>query len=808
MTDRGKKAKVKRQKAKGKRKVLFLVFHSCLLPLALCLLPWSLFADQRTQPPTISDIAPNGVVRGKTVTIQIEGTRLEGTTAILFDNPAVTGKIVGVKELPQEPEKRTGVNSSIDLGDRPAKNQVAVEVSASEKAGPGIVRFRVVTPLGTSNTGVLAVSPYDEFAVPVPPAPETPGAVRPPVQPFSPTLQVKKMPVTLVGAVPRPGEASTIFFDATGNEQYVFQIVAGAIGSSLEPELILRDGAGVVLADVHDNVMITPFLDGGRLSLEVRDYQHRGGPRYFYRLNAGIVPYVNGGFPLGFQRGKPVEVALFGANLLDHDRWKPEHDAAMSTVPDALNQIRLAVGDFPEVFEQEGTRRNDTPQSAQPVPVPVTINGVIAGGLTARGVVDRDYYRFPAKKGQHLVLEVNAARLGSPLDSVIEVLDAQGKPIERAVLRAVAETSVTLNDPESTRGSFRILSFAGIHVNDYLYVANELLRVAVLPRGPDEDIFFNTASGRRIGYLDTTPSSLAVNTPVYKVEVHPPGAQFPSNGLPVTHLYYRNDDAQGMSPTRDSLLHFTAPADGDYLVRIEDARGMEDDRFAYRLTIRNERPDFTITANPANPNVPRGGRVVVQVNATRLDNFNGAIDVHVDGLPDGVHAGDAVIPPGQDSTIVEIAADSGAELAEPAAFRITGRSGERSHEADAGDRLRLLSLAPQADVKVWMEPATLAITPGQTLKVKVNVERAAGFTGRVPVDIRNLPPGVFIPDIGLNGVLVNEKESSREFTLVAQDWAAPIEQPLYAVARVETRSPTASAYASVPLVLVVKQSAK
>jgi hypothetical protein len=275
----------------------------------------------------------------------------------------------------------------------------------------------------------------------------------------------------------------------------------------------------------------------------------------------------------------------------------------------------------------------------------------------------------------------------------------------------------------------------------------------------------------------------------------------------VAHLYYRNDDAQGAAPTRDSLVHFTAPIDGDYLVRIEDARGIEDDRFAYRLTIREERPDFTITANPPNPNVPRGGRVAIQVTATRLDEFAGAIDVQVEGLPAGMHADAAVIPQGQTSTIVEIAADQNAELVEPAAIRIVGRSGGHSHEADAGDRLRLLSLAPPADVKVWMEPAMVAINPGQTLKVKVNVERAAGFTGRVPVDIRNLPPGVFIPDIGLNGVLVNEKETSREFTLVAEDWAAPIEQPLYAVARIETRSPTASAYASLPAALTVRPSA-
>jgi hypothetical protein len=67
---------------------------------------------------------------------------------------------------------------------------------------------------------------------------------------------------------------------------------------------------------------------------------------------------------------------------------------------------------------------------------------------------------------------------------------------------------------------------------------------------------------------------------------------------------------------------------------------------------------------------------------------------------------------------------------------------------------------------------------------------------------------VFIPDIGLNGVLVNEKETSREFTLVAQDWAAPIEQPLYAVARVETRSPTTAAYASPPMALKIQSQAE
>jgi hypothetical protein len=34
----------------------------------------------------------------------------------------------------------------------------------------------------------------------------------------------------------------------------------------------------------------------------------------------------------------------------------------------------------------------------------------------------------------------------------------------------------------------------------------------------------------------------AENTPVYRAQILPPDAEFPSNGLPVFHLTWRNDD--------------------------------------------------------------------------------------------------------------------------------------------------------------------------------------------------------------------------------------------------------------------------
>ena len=50
--------------------------------------------------------------------------------------------------------------------------------------------------------------------------------------------------------------------------------------------------------------------------------------------------------------------------------------------------------------------------------------------------------------------------------------------------------------------------------------------------------------------------------------------------------------------------------------------------------------------------------------------------------------------------------------------------------------------------------------------------------------------------MGLNGVLINEDETKRTFTIEALDNAAPVEQDIYVAAKVETRSPLDSSFAA------------
>ena len=139
----------------------------------------------------------------------------------------------------------------------------------------------------------------------------------------------------------------------------------------------------------------------------------------------------------------------------------------------ALNTVNLAVEMSPEITEQEP---NNSAAQAEAVSLPVTINGHISG-KDANGAADEDYFRFHARKGLRLKIEVAASRLGSPLDSQIEILDTKGDAIPRATVRCLYETYVTLSDKDSRRPELRMVSTSGFHEGDYLMVGDELDRI-------------------------------------------------------------------------------------------------------------------------------------------------------------------------------------------------------------------------------------------------------------------------------------------------------------------------------------------
>src|SRR5262249_39335595 len=131
--------------------------------------------------------------------------------------------------------------------------------------------------------------------------------------------------------------------------------------------------------------------------------------------------------------------------------------------------------------ESEG---NDEPARANPLASP----GGVSGRIDREG--DVDFFRFEAKRGRPVVLEVFGRRLGTPLDPAIEVLDGQGRPIPRAVLRPVEQTEVAFRDHPSTGRNIRLTRWDDFAVGDYVLIGRELMRLFELPRNPDDDAVF------------------------------------------------------------------------------------------------------------------------------------------------------------------------------------------------------------------------------------------------------------------------------------------------------------------------------
>ncbi len=772
---------------------------------ALAILAPPLRADHRVIPPQISKTWPVGMQRGTTITCRLDGRNLSGIEEIIFDTPGMTAKAVQVNDEPEPPKKGFTTDAPVPRG---KLESATIQVTAAADVAPGLHWYRLRTPLGTSN-----MMPFDVGFLPeVHAGRNSMGSGD--MQPES-----VKLPATLVGTIAVPGQVDSYPFEGQAGEEVVFQVRASELGSRLESLLVLRNEAGEVLAESGrylnraDSVLTYKLPKAGSYTLSVTDREKGGSMAHFYRIDAGPLPYITHVFPLGVRAGEASTVSVTGVNLGDEHEVKvdpPKSADGWNTTPLrvksaegwSLNSVGLAVGNDPEVLEQEP---NNSPAQAQRITLPVTINGRIWGGEQDGGAPDEDYFRFHAAKGEHLSIEVAAARLGSPLDSVIEVLDAQGKPIPRATVRCLNETVATLSDRDSRTSGIRMTSTSGFHEGDDVMVGDELDKLVYIADQPDEDVRFRTADGLRWAQLGTTPDAHAVNTPIYRVEILPPGAEFPPNGLPVFHIYWRNDDG-GPGYGADSQLDFTAPADADYILHLKDVRGLEGPDFAYRVTLHDEVPDFQIRADDENPNIPKGGSAFITVGANRVEGYDGPIDISVEGLPKGITASSATIPAGQDFTMVVLSADSADSVdSMPAKFRVVGRAKingqERVRVAEADAALELASVVPPADVVVSTDLSRVTLEPGQEVKVTLHVDRRNGFEGRVPCSVRNLPPGVRVVNVGLNGVMVPESASSRTFTLHAEEWAKPITQPMYVVGAEESNSTTE--HPSAPLMVEV-----
>lgn len=494
--------------------------------------------------------------------------------------------------------------------------------------------------------------------------------------------------------------------------------------------------------------------------------------------------------------GQTCLISLMDGRLIRRElTW-----AGRSDRPATGGQTPIWMDLDPPVRTTEAELAADRASDAEPHPIPR--GAIVTGVISAAGEVDR--YRWHANAGEVWAIDGDAED-GSPIDPIVSIVDDAGEPVLRARLQAIRDSYFTFRGKDSHQSSdFRLFGWQELQLDDYLYAAGEVTRLWMHPRGPDSGFNVYPGQGDRWTYFGTTHTTHALGEPAYVVRELAEGEPPVANGLPVFDIPYENDDDPMRRAGKNSRLLFTAPAEGHYTVRIADTRGEGGADYRYRLTLRAAQPAFVPRVQAISKPIPLGGGREFVVSVDRLDGFDGPVRFELDHLPPGlVTNAPLVVEAGQSQAIGTIWADPAAGLRPAtvlgtpvltASAVIHGRHVERRvgpiGELSLADETPAIpAIEPLDATAVSGEPWVLSVRRGQTVSARLRVQRREGFATEIGFGkefaARNAPHGVYVDNIGLNGLLVRENEDVREFFLTADPVAALGRREFFLTAEVD-----------------------
>lgn len=732
--------------------------------------------------PELTAVDPIGIQRGETVTLHLTGKHLSGISEALFNEGKLWAKVV---------------------------DETTLELTSAPDLKPGTYDLKVASPGGQSG----AVRVYVD---------DLPQVFEQEPNDSAETATLGALPADFWGKFDRRGDVDYFAFEGKSGQTIVLDAASQRLGSKANLMVEFLDASGRVLSsgsgfdNDREPLLAAKLAADGRYFVRVTELEANASAEHFYRLSIGSFAYVSGCYPLAVAPNTQTTVRLVGLNCPD-DPAVTVHSGAAGEGDVPLDPARfrwrkpfkVMIGSSPEPVELEP---NDHPSEANPIAVPGSVNGRI----DRPG--DVDLFRFEAKAGGNYVVETLASRRGSPVDTKIEVLHPDGSPVPRVQLAAVRDSAITFRAFGANATGARLVNWEEMDLNQFLYMQGEVVKLFLAPRGPDSEYGFYTVNGRRKCYFDTTATAHALDEHCYIVEAHKPGESVPANGLPVFVLNYQNDDEGDHKLGSDSRLLFTAPADGSYLVRVTDARGFGGERYAYRLTVRPAAPDFAVSISVTNPSIPAGTGKDFAVSVDRIDGYEGPVRVDISGVPPGfvvstpltVEAGHAEAK----GTLYAMPDAPASGASNTSLAKLTATAVVNGKEITRRlDVFGKVSLAPRPALLVgldpataptsrpvseWSKPAEITVVPGQFTPARLWIARH-DFKGEVTFEVDNLPHGVIVADIGLNGVLINENQNDRQIFLHTAPWVAEQDRLCYARAK-EAGSPT-----SMPVLVHVRK---
>jgi hypothetical protein len=371
----------------------------------------------QTSYPMIMSLHPTAAQVGQSSEHEIQSRySMHDADRVIVTGEGVTGEVVTPKT-----EVKPGAKP-------PNLVKIKVRFTVAADAKPGVRDFRIATPRGVSTLGQLVI-------------------VREPVVVENPKgndaaegAQSVEVPATICGTIEKGEDVDFYRFHAKAGTGLTFHVRSMRLQNRIhdlqqhvDPILTLRHASGTTLAASDNYFYGDPCLDytferEGDYLLEIRDVRYQGNRYWEYSIEVSDKPLVTNVYPLGVAAGADTPFELVGFQL-------PEQGTVQATIPNDIpagpqtlefplgsektNPVPVVGTTLPLI--QEAAGENNAFASAQAVSHPAGINGRIEAES------DIDCYKFTAKKGEKLTIEVFARRCGSGLDPYLRIVNAQGR---------------------------------------------------------------------------------------------------------------------------------------------------------------------------------------------------------------------------------------------------------------------------------------------------------------------------------------------------------------------------------------------
>ena len=409
-------------------------------------------ADPPAPAPKLYIVTPAGAKAGSTVEVVVSGSDLDAVEALYFSHPAIRSEKVEAPTIPIDPKSKGKTGSSKAMAPPASTAAVRFKVTVPADVPLGHHDVRVISKQGISNPRCFVVGDLPE-TVEVEPNNDVPEA------------QSLALNSTVHGAIASPTDVDYFRFTGKAGQKVNISCLTSSIDSRLQADVQVYDDQGRLLGsnrgyNGHDALVSVTLPRDGDYWVRVAQFTYtQGTPEYFYRLTVATTPWIDAVFPPMVEPGQATKVTIYGRNLpngvvdpqMMHQgqalekmvvtvqppkdrnaaRFRGHRSPTLAfadgfefRVKNAVgtsNPVLIGLAQAPLVLDHPG---NDTPETAQSVSIPCEI----AGQIEKRR--DQDVFRFRAKKGDILSLELWGDRIGSSADFYFTLADAAtGKKI-------------------------------------------------------------------------------------------------------------------------------------------------------------------------------------------------------------------------------------------------------------------------------------------------------------------------------------------------------------------------------------------